>query len=77
MRAIQERQSGYHRYGGQFSHVKSLVNKISQFSETLWLCITFALFVIMGPFSVIAVVYGLWALANGEHKEKMIEPASC
>ena len=49
----------------------------ARWSESLWLCISFLLFIVMGPFSVIAVLYGLWSLANGENREKMIEPASC
>jgi hypothetical protein len=57
--------------------LKSLANKISQLSEVLWLCITFLLFIAMGPFSVIAVIYGLWSLSTSENREKMTEPASC
>lgn len=49
----------------------------SRLSEPFWLCISFLLFIVMGPFSVIAVLYGLWSLANGENREKMTEPASC
>lgn len=48
-----------------------------RWSEPFWLCISFLLFVVMGPFSVIAVLYGLWSLAHGENREKMIEPANC
>ena len=59
------------------SVLKTLANKVSQLSEALWLCITFLLFIAMGPFSVIAVVYGLWSLSTGENRDKMIEPASC
>jgi len=57
--------------------LRSLANRVSQLSEALWLCITFLLFIVMGPFSIIAVVYGLWSLASGENREKMVEPASC
>ena len=57
--------------------LKSIANKVSQLSETLWLCFTFLLFIAMGPFSTIAVIYGLWSLASRENREKMVEPASC
>ena len=56
---------------------QNVTNWISQFSESIWLCITFLLFIVMGPFSVIAVLYGLWALATGESKERMVEPVRC
>lgn len=56
---------------------KTLSNRISQLSEKLWFCFTFLLFIAMGPFSVIAVIYGLWSLASKENREKMVEPASC
>jgi hypothetical protein len=49
----------------------------SRMSEPFWLCLSFVLFLIMGPFSIIAVVYGLWSLASDEKRQKMIEPASC
>lgn len=47
----------------------------SKISEVVWLCITFMLFVAMGPFSVIAVLYGLLSLATRKNREKMVEPA--
>lgn len=62
------------RTGTILSH--RLSRLAARWSEPFWLCISFLLFVVMGPFSVIAVLYGLWSLANGENREKMIEPAS-
>jgi len=62
------------RVEAKFSAMHSKAKNVSQLSETLWLCITFLLFIAMGPFSVIAVVYGLWSLASAENREKMIEP---
>ena len=64
--------------GGTSSSLLQRISRIaSKLSEPFWLCISFLLFIIMGPFSVIAVLYGLYSLANGENREKMIEPASC
>ena len=77
MRALHHTQTGHHESEGHVSLYKSLISRISQLSELIWLCITFLLFIVMGPFSVIAVIYGLWALATGENKERMIEPARC
>jgi len=77
MRALHHTQAGNHEKQENDSLCKSLLSRISELSEIIWLCITFLLFIVMGPFSVIAVMYGLWALATGENKERMIEPASC
>jgi hypothetical protein len=77
MRALHHTQAGNHEKQENDSLCKSLLSRISELSEIIWLCITFLLFIVMGPFSVIAVIYGLWALATGENKERMIEPASC
>jgi hypothetical protein len=77
MRALHHTQAGNHEKQENDSLCKNLLSRISELSEIIWLCITFLLFIVMGPFSVIAVIYGLWALATGENKERMIEPASC
>lgn len=77
MRALDHNQTGHHGSEAHNSLIKVLSNSISRWSESIWLCTTFLLFIIMGPFSVIAVLYGLWALSTGENKEKMVEPASC
>ena len=77
MRALNHAQVEHHKNEVNISLYKSLISRISELSELIWLCITFLLFIVMGPFSVIAVIYGLWALATGENKERMIEPVSC
>lgn len=77
MRAIQHTITGRTKGESSSSVLHRLAEIASRLSEPFWLCISFLLFIAMGPFSVIAVVYGLWSLANGEHREKMIEPASC
>lgn len=59
------------------SLLKRVLTQASRLSEPFWFCLSFALFLVMGPFSVIAVVYGIWSLANDENRQKMIEPASC
>jgi hypothetical protein len=59
------------------SPMKSALAKLSKMSEPFWLCLSFCLFLIMGPFSIMAVLFGLWSLASDENRQKMIEPASC
>ena len=77
MRALHHTQAGHQGKEADNSIVSSLLHTLSRMSEAIWLSITFLLFIVMGPFSVIAVLYGLWALATGETKERMVEPASC
>ena len=77
MRAINNYFPDQQKSETSVSIIKSLFSKVSGLSETIWLCITFFLFVLMGPFSVIAVVYGLWTLGSAENREKMTEPVSC
>ena len=57
--------------------LKRVLANLSKMSEPFWLCLSCVLFLIMGPFSIIAVLYGLWSLASDENRQKMIEPASC
>ncbi len=47
---------------------------LAQISESLWFCLTFLLFLLMGPFSAIAVLIGLGSLASEENRERMNEP---
>lgn len=77
MRTLDHIHSGHYGSEGRVSFSKSLLSRISRLSESIWLGITFLLFIIMGPFSVIAVLYGLWSLATGENKERMIAPVRC
>lgn len=43
--------------------------------ESFWFCLTFVLFLLLGPFSAVVVLIGLGSLASEEHRERMIEPA--
>ena len=60
---------------------KSLLTRLherfAQLSETFWFCLSLLLFVVMGPFSVFAVVIGLWSLANNDKTKESQEPLSC
>ena len=48
---------------------------LAQIIESFWFALTFVLFLLMGPFSAIAVLIGLGSLANEESRARMTEPA--
>jgi len=48
---------------------------LAQIIESCWFGLTFVLFLLMGPFSAIAVLIGLGTLGNAENREQMTEPA--
>jgi hypothetical protein len=54
-----------------------LHDRFAQLSETFWFCLSLLLFVVMGPFSIIAVIYGLWSLANNQKVRESAEPQNC
>jgi hypothetical protein len=49
---------------------------LARISESFWFCLTFVLFLLMGPFSAIVVLIGLGSLASEENRARMNEPAS-
>lgn len=59
------------------SFLTRLHDRFAQLSETFWFCLSLLLFVVMGPFSVFAVVIGLWSLANNDKARESSEPLSC
>jgi hypothetical protein len=59
------------------SFLTRLHDRFAQLSETFWFCLSLLLFVVMGPFSVFAVVIGLWSLANNDKARETSEPLSC
>jgi hypothetical protein len=61
--------------GGHFLAIWIRVH-LAQIAESFWFCLTFALFLLLGPFSAIAVLLGLGSLGNAENRERMTEPAS-
>ncbi len=77
MRAVNHTHPVHDEGQERISMFRIVMNRIAQASESIWLGITFLLFIVMGPFSVIAVMYGLWALATRENKETLAEPVSC
>jgi phosphotransferase system glucose/maltose/N-acetylglucosamine-specific IIC component len=60
--------------GGQ-SLLQKVVSFFAGLSEPFWFVVSFLLFLLMGPFSAIAVLIGLCSLASEEHRNKMSEPA--
>ena len=51
-----------------------LTTKISSLSEALWATISFLLFLVLGPFSAIAVVFAVISLTSGQEEGR--EPES-
>jgi len=47
----------------------------ARITESFWFCLSFVLFLLMGPFSAIVVLIGLGSLASEENRERMKEPA--
>ncbi len=58
------------------SFFKSIGRCRAKGSEAFWFCLSLLLFLLMGPFSAIAVVIGVCSLATDKNRESMIEPAS-
>lgn len=77
MSAMHHSITGQTKDGTSTSIIQRIQNRAARISEPFWFSIAFLLFLIMGPFSAVAVVYGLWSLGSGENREKMAEPASC
>ncbi len=48
---------------------------LTHIAETFWFCLSFILFLILGPFSAIIVLIGVGSLASEENRERMTEPA--
>lgn len=60
--------------GGRFP-VARVRAHLARVIESFWFCLTFVLFLLLGPFSAVVVLIGLGSLASEEHRERMIEPA--
>lgn len=56
------------------SRIRALTARLR---ESFWFYLSFLLFIVMGPFSAIAVLIGLWSLASSDEcKDNMVEPES-
>jgi uncharacterized membrane protein len=56
------------------SIVAKLADRMSQLSEAFWFTLSLCLFVIMGPFSIVAVIIGLHSLATKNENQREPEP---
>ena len=65
---------GSHQLAAHATPTKSRRNRLTlaQISEAAWGMVTFALFLALGPFSAIAVVFSLGSLVRGQ--EGKMEP---
>jgi len=56
------------------SIVTKLADKMGQLSEAFWFTLSLCLFIIMGPFSIFAVIIGLHTLATKNGNQNEPEP---
>lgn len=61
---------------GGHSLLQRTISFLSGLSEPFWFCVSFLLFLLMGPFSAVAVIVGLCSLASEENRNKMRAPAN-
>lgn len=58
------------------SMITRLARVMGQLSEPFWFALSLILFIAMGPFSVIAVLIGLYSLATREYEKDFPEAAN-
>jgi len=63
MSILQQTISEDRKKDGGLSLIKYARLLAEHVSESFWFCLAFLLFIIMGPFSAVAVLIGLWSLA--------------
>lgn len=62
---------------GDFPLINRARSLAAKSSESFWFCLSFLLFIVMGPFSAIVVLIELCSLASSDEcKDNMVEPAS-
>ena len=66
----------YNKRDAEYAVKEQQVSLLSRLSEYAWFGLSFLLFIIMGPFSAVAVVIALFSLAGKESQNKMVEPVS-
>jgi hypothetical protein len=74
MSALIHLLSAHQRKNETKSIITRLAAGMSQLSEAFWFTLSLCLFVIMGPFSVFAVIIGLHQLATKGDKQNEPEP---
>ena len=76
MNILQHNQTNQSRDDGGHFLTTWIGVHLAQIAESFWFCLTFVLFLLLGPFSAITVLIGLGSLGNAENRERMTEPAS-
>ncbi len=66
----------YNKRNAEYTSKDKEATLLSRLSEYFWFCLSFLLFIVMGPFSAVVVVIALFSLAGKENQSKMVEPAS-
>lgn len=77
MSALIHLLADHHRKQQEKSIYTRMAAFISKISEPFWFVFSFVLFLVMGPFSIIAVVAGLYQLSVNARNQKSPEPANC
>jgi len=75
MNILPQSKANPSRDDGGHSPVQWVRVHLTQIIESFWFCLTFLLFLLLGPFSAIAVLIGLGSLASEESRARMSEPA--
>ncbi len=60
----------------QQSLIARIHYRFAHLGEVFWFCLALSLFVLLGPFSIIGVVVGLFSLAGTKENRQANEPAS-
>lgn len=60
----------------QHSVIARVHNRFARLGEIFWFCLALLLFVLLGPFSIIAVIIGLFSLAGTKENRQAVKPAS-
>ncbi|MCB2182035.1 MAG: hypothetical protein KQH63_08435 [Desulfobulbaceae bacterium] len=77
MSALIHLLADHHRKNENKSIVGKLAKTMSRLSEAFWFVLSLVLFLVMGPFSIIAVVAGLYHLSTNAKDQKSPEPVGC
>lgn len=77
MSALIHLLADHHRKQEKRSIFTKLTKVMSQASESFWFVLSLFLFMLMGPFSIIAVLAGLYQISTSAKNSKSPEPANC
>ena len=77
MGALMHILAACHRKFEKRSLINGIAKAMNQASEPFWFVLTLALFMLMGPFSIIAVIAGLYQLSLRHKNQSKPESFGC